>query len=270
MLRSLQWLELSPLAENELAAMFQAKQEILTGFVENVSKGTTKAVLERFEKALSIHPGDYDATFMLATAYHDLGSAFEGAQRPAEAIPAYEKCIAAIDNFIWSNRGVLADHFRLDVIYSKANLQLGTLALKANRLEQAAAAFEDSLSGAVHYADAHNNLGIVYERAGKYDAAVTHYKLAIDLDPNLVSAYMNLGNTYLKMEKYPEAIESYRQVKKLRPNFALTHYNLGVAYLQQNEWAEAEKEWTRALALKPDFDQARQGLKTVRQKMGKP
>ncbi len=269
-LRSLPWLELGPLVKNKLSAMFQAKQEILGGIVENASNGSTKAAFERFEKALSIHPGDYDGTYMLATAYYELASAFEGAQRSAEAIPVYERCIAAIDNFIGSNQGLLADYFRLDVIYAKANFQLGTLALKANRLEQAAAAFENSLTGAVHCADAHNNLGIVYERAGKYDAAATHYQLAIDLAPNLVSAYMNLGNTLLKQKKYQEAILSYRRIKELQPDFALTYYNLGAAYFQQREWVEAEKEWARALALKPDFDQARQGLKAVRQKMEKP
>jgi tetratricopeptide (TPR) repeat protein len=269
LLRSLPWLELRPSAENDLSAMFQAKQEILGGIIENASKGSTKAVLDRFEKALRIHPGDYYGTFMLASAYYELGSAFEGARRPAEAIPAYAKCTGAIDNFIASSRGVLTDYFRLDVIYAKANFQLGTLALKANRLEQAAAAFEDALSGAVRYADAYNNLGIVYERSGKYDAAATQYQLAIDLAPNLISAYMNLGNTLLKQKKYQEAILSYSRIKELKPDFALTNYNLGMAYFRQEQWQKAAAEWERALALKPDFAQARQGLKAVRQKMEK-
>jgi hypothetical protein len=41
-----------------------------------------------------------------------------------------------------------------------------------------------------------------------------------------------------------------------------------MAYFQQAQWQKAEAEWEQALALKPDFDQARQGLKAVRQKMG--
>jgi len=269
MLKSLQWLELSPLVINDLTAMIQAKQEIVGAFIENISKGTTKAVFEHLENALNIYPGDFDGTHMFATAYYDLGSALEDAQRPAEAISAYKKSIAAIENFIGRNREASAVDFRLDVIYAKANLQLGTLALKADRLDQAASALEKSLSGEVRDAHAHNNLGIVYERRGRYDAAVEQFRRAIDLEPDLVSAHMNMGNTLLKQKKYSQAIATYHRIKELQPDFALTNYNLGMAFFMSNQWKAAEAEWERALALKPDFDQARQGLKVLRQKMQK-
>jgi tetratricopeptide (TPR) repeat protein len=267
MLRSLRWVEIDAQIKNNLSAMFQAKMEVLRGYISSNSNGAKKNAIKRFENALVINPGDYEGTYMLARLNYDIGSALENAQRPTEATRAYEKSVEAIDNFIGGDRGLLADHFSLDVIYSKAYLHLGTLALKANRLERAAAAFEKSISGEVQYAEAQNNLGIVLERRGKYDAAVNQYQLAKDLNPNLVSARMNLGNTRLKQKKYREAIESYRQVQKLRPDFALTHYNLGVAYFQQNQWVKAKKEWERALALKPDFAQAQKMLNDVRNKI---
>jgi spermidine synthase len=265
-LRSLKWVEIDPKVKNDLSVMFQAKEEVLRGYIGRNSNGTAKDAIKMFENALVINPGDYDGTFMLARATFDIASAFKEAQRPTAASQAYEKSVAAIDNFISGDRGSLADHYSLDLIYSKANLQLGTLALKANRLEQAAAAFEKSTSGEVRYAEAHNNLGIVYERTGQYDGAVDQYRLAIERNPKLVSAYMNMGNTLLKQGKYAEAIEGYRQTQKLRPDFALTHYNLGVAYFQQNEWARAEQEWLRALELKPDFTQAQKMLNDVRER----
>jgi tetratricopeptide (TPR) repeat protein len=252
--------------ERELLKRFEARKDVLAGFT-HYTKGAAQAAIERFEHALAISPQDYDATYLLAGLYHEIGNRFRDEKRPAEATRAYEKSVEAIDNFIRGNRALLADHFKLDVIYSRANLELGILALGADRLERAATAFEKSISGEVQYADAHNNMGIVYERAGEYEAALNQYRLAIDLNPNLVSAYMNMGNTRLKQKRYPEAIESYRQVKKLRPDFALTHYNLGVAYFQQNEWAKAEKEWERALALKPDFSQVQKSLDAVRIEM---
>jgi len=267
MLKSLKWVEIDAQIKNDLSAMFQAKKEVLGGYIESNSNGVTENAIKRFENALVINPGDYDATFILAKTYYDIGSAYEDAQRQTAATHDYEKSVAIIDNFIGRDRGVLADHFRLDLIYSKANLQLGTLALKAKRLERATAAFKKSISGEVRYAEAHNNLGIAYERTGKYEEAVIQYKLATDLNSTLVSAYMNMGNTRLKQKRYKGAIQSYRQVKKLRPDFALTHYNLGVAYFQQNEWARAEKEWERALALKPDFAQAQKTLNDLRNRM---
>jgi len=267
MLRSLKWVEIDAQIENDLSAMFQAKMEVLRGYISSYSNGVTENAIKRFEAGLAISPGDYDGTYMLARLNYDIGSRLEDAKRPAEATRAYVKSVEVIDNFIKGDRGLLADHFRLDVIHAKANLKLGALALKANHLDRAAAAFEKSISGEVQYAEARNNLGIVLERRGKYDAAVNQYQLAIDLNPNLVSARMNLGNTRLKQGKYKEAIQSYRQVQKLRPDFALTHYNLGVAYFQQNQWAKAEKEWERTLALKPDFAQAQKMLNDVRNKI---
>jgi tetratricopeptide (TPR) repeat protein len=247
--------------------MFQAKKEILRGYIGSHSNGAVKDAIKRFENALAISPGDYDGTFMLARLNYNIGSRLKDAKHPAEATRAYEKSIKAIDSFIGGDRALLFEHFGLELIYAKANLDLGTLALGANRLERAVEAFKKSTSGEVRYAEAHNNLGIVYERTGKYDAAVNQYQLAIELNPGLVSARMNMGNTRLKQKKYREAIESYRQVQKLRPDFALTHYNLGVAYFQQNQWKKAEKEWMSALELKPDFAQAQKMLDDVRNQM---
>jgi spermidine synthase len=266
MLRSLGWVEIAARIEKASPGMFQAKKEVLAGYISFI-KGAAQDAITKFEDALAIRPQDYAATYLLAQLTYRKGQLLKDAQRLAEATRAYEKCVEAIDDFTRGDRALLADHFKLDVIYSRANLHLGTLALKADRLERAATAFEKSTSGEVRFAGAHNNLGIVYERTGRYDAAVTQYKLAIERNPSNVLAYMNMGNTYLKQEKYREAIESYRQVKKMRPDFALTHYNLGVAYFQQNEWARAEKEWARALELKPDFAQAQKSLNGVRDKI---
>jgi tetratricopeptide (TPR) repeat protein len=265
-LRAGESVEIPTAMERELLKRFEARKDVLAGFT-SYTKGAAQEAIERFEHALAKSPQDYDATYLLAKLYYEIGNRFRDKKRPAEATMAYEKSVEAVDNFISGNRALLADHFKLDVTYSRANLYLGTLALEADRLERAAAAFEKSISGEVQYADAHNNMGIVYERTGEYEAALNHYQLAIELNPNLVSAYMNMGNALIKQKRYGEAIESYRQVEKLRPDFALTHYNLGVAYFQQNQWARAEEEWERALELKPDFSQAQKSLNGVHDKI---
>lgn len=266
MLRSLQSVEITAEIQKDLLERFEAKKEVLGGYIR-YAKGAAQEAVKKFEDALAIIPNDYDATYLLAKLNYEIGSLSKNKKRPNEATKACEKSIKAIDNFIKGDRALLSDHFNLEVFYAKANLDLGTIALKANRLEQAAEAFKKSTSGQVRYAEAHNNLGIVYERTGRYDAAVNQYQLAIDLNPNLVSARMNIGNTLIKQEKFKEAIESYRQIQKLRPDFALTSYNLGIAYFKQNQWAKAEKEWMRALELKPDFSEARKKLNYVREKI---
>jgi len=266
MLRSLGWVEILTPIENDLLARLEARKEVLRGYI-SYAKGAAQAAVKKFEEALAIIPNDYDAAYLLAKLNYEIGNLSQNTKRPNEATKAYEKSIEAIDNFIKGDRALLSDHFNLGVFYAKANLDLGTMALKANRLEQAEEAFKKSTSGEVRYAEAYNNLGIVYERTGRYDAALNQYQLAIELDPSLVSAYMNIGNTRIKQGKFKEAIESYRQIQKLRPDFALTNYNLGVAYFKQGEWDKAEKEWTRALELKPDFSEARNKLNELREKI---
>jgi len=265
-LRSGKSTAIRPVVEREILKRFEARKDVLAGFTSYM-QGAAQAAVVRYEHALAISPQDYDATHLLAKLYYEIGNRFRDAQRPAKAIRAYEKSAEAIDNFIRGNRELLADHFKLDVIYSRANLHLGTMVLKADRLERAAAAFGKSISGEVRYADAHNNMGIVYERLGEYEAALNQYRLALKMDPSLVFVHMNMGNTLLKQEKYEEAIQSYRRVQKLKPDFALTHYNLGVAYFRQNEWDRAEKEWEQALVLAPDYSQARKGLEALRSMM---
>jgi tetratricopeptide (TPR) repeat protein len=266
MLNSLKWVENAALIEKDLSAMFEAKMDVLDGFISS-GKGMVQDAIQKYEEALAKSPEDYNATHLLARLKYDIAKRFTDGRRLAKATGAYEKCIKAIDSFIAGKRVLLSDHFALEVIYARAHLDLGVMALNASRLEAAAAALQKSLSGTVRYAEAHNNLGIVYARLGKDDTAANHYQRATELNPRLVSAHMNLGNLRMQQAKYQEAIESYLQVQKLKPDFAITYYELGLAYFNQNQWTKAEKEWMRALELKPDFKQAQKALDDVRKKL---
>jgi tetratricopeptide (TPR) repeat protein len=246
--------------------MFQAKRDVLDGFI-SAAKGMVQDAIKKYEDALAKSPKDYNATHMLARLNYDIAKRFTDARRLAKAASAYKKSIKAIDSFIAGEHVLLSNHFALEVIYARAHLDLGVMALNADRLDSAAAALQKSVSGNVRFAEAHNNLGIVYAQLGKDDAAANHYQRAIELNPHLFSACMNLGNLRLQQAKYQEAIESYRQVQMLKPDFAMASYKLGLAYFKQNQWAKAEKEWMRALELKPDFKQAQKALDGIRKKL---
>jgi len=267
MLRSLRWVEIDTQMEKDLSAMFRGKKEVLRGYISSYANGAEKNAIKRFEAGLAISPGDYDATYLLARLNYQIASRLKNARQPSEAMKAYQKSIDAIDKFIGDERTLLSDHFALEVIYARANMDLGVMALNAKRLKQAAAALEKSVSGEVRFAEAHNNLGVVYARLGKYDAAAKQYRYAIELNPLLVSARLNFGKLLLRQKKYKEAIASFHQAQELKPDFALTNYHLGMAYFMQNQWEKAEAQWMRALELKPDLTQAQQGLAVVRKKM---
>jgi len=267
LLSVLKGIENSAQLEKDLSYLVQAKKLILDGFI-HYANGAARDAIKKFEEALAISPKNYDAAELLAKLNFEIAGQYKNSRRPDEAAAAYEKSIEAIDNFMAGEPDRLSDYFALEVIYARANLILGVMALNANRLKQAAAALEKSVAGQVRFAEAHNNLGVAYARLGKYDAAARHYHYAIELNPLLVSARMNYGNLLLRQKKYPEAIASFHRVQELKPDFAITNYNLGMAYFMQNQWEQAEAQWMRALELKPDFAQAQQGLAVVRQKMG--
>jgi tetratricopeptide (TPR) repeat protein len=269
MLSSLKWVENTALIQKDLSAKYQAKREVLDGYISS-AKGMVQDAIQKYEDALAKNPRDYDATLMLARLNYDIAKRFRDARRPDAAAGAYQESIEAIDSFVAGERILLSNHFALEVVYARAHLDLGVMALEAGRLKQAVAALEKSVSGKVRFAEAHNNLGVAYARLGQEDAATNHYQRAIELNPHLVSARMNLGNLRLQQAKYQEAIASYRHVQKLKPDFAMTNFNLGLAYFKQNQWARAEKEWMRALELKPNFAQAQKTLDGVRKKMGTP
>ncbi|MCH8992125.1 MAG: fused MFS/spermidine synthase, partial [Acidobacteria bacterium] len=186
MLRSLGWDGIAAEIDAASPGMFQAKQDVLGGYID-FERGATPETVTQLERALAASPQDYDATYLLAKLTHGLGQAYKNAQRLPEATEAYQQAVETVDRFIADDRVSLSDHFEMEVIYVLANIDLGVMAMQADRLEDAAAAFERSLTGGVQYAVAHNNLGIVYDRTGRLDAARDQYQHAIQLDPGLVS-----------------------------------------------------------------------------------
>ena len=205
-------LEKAALIEKKLSALFQAKKLTVEEFTAYTPEAALKAV-KKFEAALVISPGDYGITLLLAKLNYKIATQYKLSRRPAEAVKAFEKSIKVIDDFIAVHRLSLSDYFDLEVIYVKANLDLGVMALNANRLEQAAAALEKSVSGEVRFAEAHNNLGVAYARLGKYDAAAKQYQYAIELNSLLVSARLDFGKLLLRQKKYKEAIASFHQAQ---------------------------------------------------------
>jgi len=264
-LQSWGWAEVAAPVAHELPEVLEARKKVLAGFTSYVN-GAVQDAIQNFEAALLLRAKDYDATHLLAEINLELGGRFKDAKRPVEAARSFKRSINVIDNFVANDRALLSDYFALEVIYARAHLDLGVMALKANRLKQAAAALQKSVSGEVHFAEAHNNLGVLYEKSGHYDKAVDQYQQALAINQTLVSARMNIGNILLRQENYQEAIESYLQVQKLKPDFAVTNYNLGVAYFKKGEWKKAEREWMHALALNPRLSQAQQSLDVVRSK----
>jgi hypothetical protein len=79
-------------------------------------------------------------------------------------------------------------------------------------------------------ANAYNRLGDNYLRADLLDEAAAAYSKAINYDPTFSTPYNSLGIVYIDQKKYNEAIESFKNAILLDPGEALYYANLGTAY----------------------------------------
>ena len=251
-------LRLADTLERDLAA----HSELVAGYLSFTRFDVNKTV-EHLNRALSLRPDSYQATYFLAKLYHRFGDQSR-AKHPDQARQGYQKSVAVMDDAIRRNPSVLRDHFLLSAEYALANLALGTLFMEAGQLDSASAAVHRSLVSDVTYPEAYNDLGLIFERRGQLDSARAQYQRAVAAHPKYIAARINLGNISLRQNKYDEAIARYREVLSLRPDYAPAYYNLGVVHFGRRQWREAETDWARALELQPDFEQARASLDVVR------
>jgi len=128
------------------------------------------------------------------------------------------------------------EHFRKAVAlnphqFPDAYYDYGVLLMKANRLPEAAQAFQEAIEIKPSYADAHNNLGYLMEREGKLEDAASEYQKAIEANPNFRQAHFNLGRILINKQDFQKGIDQFRQtltpVDESTPAYM---YALGAAY----------------------------------------
>ena len=248
---------------NAVETGFAARQEVVAGYVALTESAEADAVVH-LDRARSLMPRSYEATYFLARLYYDAGKRAGTAADPNLAQRSYLRGIAVVDGFLGDDAGRLRNHFLLSAVYAQTNIELGGLLLGANQLEAAAGALRRSFAGGIEYPEARTNLGVVFERLAQPDSAEAQYRLALAAYPGHLSARMNLGSLWLRMGRSREAIEQYREALRLQPSNAIAHFNLGAAYFQQRAWREADGEWRRALDIRTDFYEARRALDQVR------
>jgi tetratricopeptide (TPR) repeat protein len=145
-----------------------------------------------------------------------------------------------------------------------AHFNLGGMALKAGKDEEALAEFRAALRINPDLADAEYNLGSILGRMpGHEDEALTHFETALRLAPENGAVHYNMGNLLGKMPgRLPEAVVHYREAVRINPKLAEAHYNLGLALLRDPQQVpEGISHLETAVQLKPnDFPLAVQVL----------
>lgn len=154
--------------------------------------GDYNASLARYLEAVEKNPDD-------AESLSNLGQVLVRLNRPAEALPYFERAVAIIP-------GRWAYHFNL----ARA---LGLL----NRHEEAVAGYRHAQQLFPDDYVTAFNLAMALHRKGDEAAAVQEYQRAIALQPEDASFRIALGISYERLQKPGEAAAAYEQYLRLAP-----------------------------------------------------
>jgi len=123
-------------------------------------------------------PG-YDQLSFVPEVLFKLGSALRAADRPREAVEAFQRAVKSRPGF------------------AEAYNEMGCVLKSLGRADVAIKAFGRAVKAKPDYADAYNNLGNVLRAADRLDDAVLAYRRAVDIKPDFDAALFSLSAALL-------------------------------------------------------------------------
>src|SRR5262249_19269542 len=139
---------------------------------------------------------------------------------------------------------------------SGAHINLGHILARQDKLDEAAASYEQALRLKPDDPEAHNNLGIVLGKLNRLDEAAARFRQALGLKPDHADAHNNLGSVLEKQDKLEEATACFHQALCLKPDYPGVHNNLGIVLWKQGRFEEAVASYGQALDFQPDYPEA--------------
>jgi tetratricopeptide (TPR) repeat protein len=142
--------------------------------------------------------------------------------------------------------GYAEEAVRLDPAFMKAYDQLGLCYAGLNQTEEAIRAYKEAIrlnqQQALHWPWPSMNLGTLLLRLNRLDEAEAHLRDSVGIDPRFPVAHLRLGQLLEKKERYEEAIAELGQAARLDPTYPEPHYALGRIYRKRNDVKAAETE----------------------------
>ncbi len=153
---------------------------------------------------------------------------------------------------------------RDDPSSAEAHYGLGGVYLKQEKNADARASFEQSLKLTASYPDtvpnAWNNLGLLATREGRTNDAIGYFQEALRSSPDYWIALENLGNAYRQQKRWDEARAALESVVATRPGDAEANYSLAMVYAQTDDTTRAYQYLQNALKLRPAYPEALNNL----------
>jgi tetratricopeptide (TPR) repeat protein len=128
----------------------------------------------------------------------------------------------------------------------KAYDQLGLCYAGLNQTDEAIQAYQQAIrlnqQQTLHWPWPSMNLGTLLLRLERLEEAEAHLRESLAIDPRFPVAHLRLGQVLEKKERYEEAIAELEQAARLDPTYPEPHFALGRIYRKRRDSAAAEKE----------------------------
>jgi tetratricopeptide (TPR) repeat protein len=153
---------------------------------------------------------------------------------------------------------------RDDPTSAEAFYGVGSACLNLQKAAEARASFERATELVPGYPDtlpnAWNNLGLLATREGRTDQAIGYFQQALKLNPEHLIALQNLGNAYRQQKNWEQARKVLEHAIAVSPGDPESNYSLGMVFAQTDDPGRAYEYLQRALKSRPAYPEALNNL----------
>lgn len=233
--------------------------------------------IPRFEKALSLNPGERHYYEYILHAYLDTAQTFK--ENIKKAIEAGEKASklypqdTIFHNLLgvaYSNDGQLDKTIleyqkvlEFDPLFSDVRGKLGAIYINQKDYDLAIALYKQGLEVNSECSVSLDNLSKIYTLQNKTEEAKALLKKLIHTNPDNFEAHNNLARIYYDEKNIPAVIKECQEMIRIDPKNIEMRKNLGSIYFTQNRFHEAYLEFTKVLEIDPNNTYAKNILQMI-------
>lgn len=197
---------------------------------------------DKNEDSIALHQDIIDEHPFCATAWYNLGVAYQGLHLYEKAIESYDYCLAIDDKYEYAYRNQ------------------GDAYIQLRKFDKAIEVLEEHLSIAKPEDIILEAIGYCWEKQKQFAKARVYYRQASQLNPKDDQIFFKIGETYAKEAQWEKAIKAYSVALHINKNNATYCLALGNCLMELNSDKEALVCYLNAVQLRPDIKSTWQAL----------